>query len=738
MHRVQRPAAAFLLAFSGLLAELAWTRITGLLFFGESAFLVVSWAVAGLSLGAALGAVRPGLLRRPVSAASGVAAGAASAAGLAVVLLAAGRGGVGLALAAIVPSFAAFGLALAGVFAGDPRHAPRIYAADLAGAALGAIASLPALSLLGAPDALLLAAAGAAGAGVVLAAGAGRGAQPGTVVRGQVAAGTVAAGTVAAALLLLVAAPGPDADPHRWATPKSIVAELDRGGELLQSRWGSVGRSDLVRRADGAEVLYLDGGAGSLVPTPGSAELWRGDLGRFAFEALQPERVFVVGGGAGLEAAHALETGALEVVVAEVNRAGTALARERLAALRSAQGSEDGPPADAPGDPFSDPRVRWVGDEARAVLRASGGGYDLITLSQAVTRTAEARGLALTENGIYTVEATRGWLASLAPGGAVAYELYDELTLTRVLTTVGTALVEMGAARDDAAALDRMVLLLDPIDRPADPAVAGVPGRPGPRRGRGDRTRGGGWRPGAAAPARTARESAVGRDRQRTLQPGVAGRGQLRGGHLPHAGRRAVLLVVRAAVFPFAATRRDRSGGADGRAGVGPDPRLAAFRPSVPWNTAGPGRRGAAGRQLPGARDGVAVARRAAPRPSRGSAGDDAGSAPGGRGYRCRRKSPKTRRVALGVRRGRRGRARRRGVDGGLAPDRGRRRRREGDRTNVGRDRRADAAGRRAGRAVSVAAAPLGRPARGRREPRRERQARGPTRTPARSRGRGR
>jgi len=218
-------------------------------------------------------------------------------------------------------------------------------------------------------------------------------------------------------------------------------------------------------------VLYLDGGAGSLVPTPGSAQLWRSDLGRFAFEALRPERVFVVGGGAGLEAAHALETGAREVVVAEVNRAGADLARERLATVRSAQGSEDGPPADVAGNPFTDPRVRWVGDEARAVLRASGGRYDLITLSQAVTRTAEARGLAMTENGIYTVEATRGWLASLAPGGAVAYELYDELTLTRVLTTVGTALVEMGAAQDDAAALDRIVMLLDPSTAPPSPLL---------------------------------------------------------------------------------------------------------------------------------------------------------------------------------------------------------------------------------------------------------------------------
>jgi len=459
VQAARRPAAAFLLAFAALQVELAWTRIAGLLFFGEAAFLVVTLAVAGLALGAALGAARPAWLTCSAAALAAGAAGLLTTVGVFAAMAAAGRGGFAPTVALAVPCFVAFGLAFAGVFAGDARHAPRLYAADLTGAALGAAASLPALAWLGAPDMALAAAVVALTAAMLLA---------------STRRGIAAAAGLAVVLAVVSVAPGPHLDPQRWATPKSLPRELQRGAEALASRWGSVGRSDLVRRADGAEILYLDGGAGSLLPGPDSAALWRSDLGRFAFETLRPERVFVVGGGAGLEVAHALETGALVVDVAEVNRAGMALARERFAALADERGTPSSTPAGLP-NPFDDPRVGWSGDEARAVLRAAsrneGEGYDLITLSQAVTRTAEARGLALTENGLYTVEATREWLAALSPGGAVAFELYDEATVTRTLITSAVALQEAGLATDDAAALDAMVALFDPGTAPPTPLL---------------------------------------------------------------------------------------------------------------------------------------------------------------------------------------------------------------------------------------------------------------------------
>jgi hypothetical protein len=316
---------------------------------------------------------------------------------------------------------------------------------------LGAAASVPLLGRLGAPDALLLAAALAAAGGAVLA---------------PIARLRAAAALVAALPAVALALPGPDLPPGRLVTPKPIVGTLADGGARLAHDWGAVGRSDLVRRADGAEILYLDGAAGSLLPTPGTTALWRGDPGRFPFDALRPRGVFVVGAGAGLEVAHALETGATEVRAAEVNRAGARLAARRLDEL---QVRAD--PAAEVAAPFDDPRASWTYDEARSVLRAANERYDLIVLSQAVTRTAEARGLALTENGLYTLEATAGWLDALAPGGAVSFELYDEATLTRVLITTARALQRSGRAADDAEALDHLVALLDPATTPPTPLL---------------------------------------------------------------------------------------------------------------------------------------------------------------------------------------------------------------------------------------------------------------------------
>ncbi|MDZ7800980.1 MAG: hypothetical protein U5K81_09350 [Trueperaceae bacterium] len=435
------PLAAFLLAGGGLLSELAWTRIAGLLFFGDGAFLVVSLAVGGVSLGAAVGAARPRWLTRTGAARAAAAAGLLIHAGSLVALAFGGRLGMPLTLAASLPGFAALGLAAAAVFAVGASHAPRLYRADLWGAAAGAAASLPLLGVLGAPTAALV-------SGLAVAAG-------GSVLAGRRAAAVQAVTALTAALVVTsTLTPWPAASAAQGLDDKSLPRELARGGRVLDAAWGTLGLSERLRRADGAEIVYLDGGAGSLVPTEDRGTLWRGDLGRFPFEALRPERVFVVGAGAGLEVAHALETGAERVVAAEVNGGALALAR------RATFGATD---------PFADPRVRWHRDEARSVLRRAEGPFDLIALSQAVTRTSEARRLALTENGIYTVEAVRGYLSRLAPGGAVAFELYDEATLTRALATVMAASRERGLS--DADALAHVIIVLDGGTAPPTPLL---------------------------------------------------------------------------------------------------------------------------------------------------------------------------------------------------------------------------------------------------------------------------
>lgn len=450
-----------------MLSEIAWTRLASVWFLGDTTYLLVTVAVAGLSLGAAVATARPtstgsGRGDDATVAAWWTAGAVATWIVLALVAPKVSVGGAGLVAAALLPTFAALGWTMTTILTSMLGRSAWVLATDLVGAALGAAIALPAIAWTGAHGAIAWAGAMALVATAVR-----------VPIRGRIVHGTFAAVAVALAVAASVGAVVADgARPWDAAgsagTRKSLTFELDRGGTWLASRWGATGRSDLVRRVDGAEILYLDGSAGSLVPTPDTRRIWLNDPGRFPFEALSPSSVFVVGGGAGLEVVHALETGASSVLVAEVAGAGVDLAHD-FWSRQVADGVRSS--ATPVVDPFDDPRVTWTIDEARATLAATGGAYDLIHLSHAVTRTQELRGLASTENVIYTVEAFRGFLDHLRPGGVIAFESYDEASLERLVHTAAEALVAGGWAATDAQALRHMSAYLETASSPVTPVL---------------------------------------------------------------------------------------------------------------------------------------------------------------------------------------------------------------------------------------------------------------------------
>jgi hypothetical protein len=118
-------------------------------------------------------------------------------------------------------------------------------------------------------------------------------------------------------------------------------------------------------------------------------------------------------------------------------------------------------------DLYNQPGVRVLVDEGRSVLRRDQQQYSLIYLSQVVTLAAERSGYALTENSVYTVEAFQDYLTHLQANGLIALKLYDELTLTRALVTVVTALVQ-SRGLSQAEAMAHIAIFLDPN---ADPPV---------------------------------------------------------------------------------------------------------------------------------------------------------------------------------------------------------------------------------------------------------------------------
>ena len=179
-----------------------------------------------------------------------------------------------------------------------------------------------------------------------------------------------------------------------------------------------------------------------------------GDIGFFPFATEQPESVFIIGPGAGLDVFFALQSGAARISAVEVNAASV----ELVDALRGYTGAL-----------YDRSEVKVIVDEGRSALRRMREKVDLIYLSQVVTLAAERGGYALSENTIYTVEAFSEYLDHLNEGGQIALKLYDEVTLTRAVSTALGAMRRRGL--DDQRALLHLMAFIDRESSPPAPLL---------------------------------------------------------------------------------------------------------------------------------------------------------------------------------------------------------------------------------------------------------------------------
>lgn len=428
-----------MLSASGLLLEVALTRLFSALFYPPSVFIVLSLAVLGIGIGAAL-ATWKRALRNPDRLAQYLALGSAATATVIVFAvrgasLALGPIHVGLVLLPYI----CVGLALATFFSSEYEASHRLYLADLLGAGLGAVIVIPVLNGMGPVHAGMLAAVGFGLAGLPMRAH---------------AFPTLSLAVVALTSIGLLTnwqLGWLQLDMAVLAADKPLRESLEGGGRVIETEWDAFARTDLVDPGDGGPYrLYMDGAAGSVVPPAVENEFLLRDIGLFPFATGQPRSVFIIGPGGGLDVWFALQIDVEKITAVEVNGASVQLVER----FRSYHGGL-----------YADPAVQVVVDEGRSVLRREGGRYDLIFLSQVVTLAAERSGYALTENTVFTVEAFHDYLDHLTDDGQIAVKLYDEPTLTRALITALTALKERGLS--DAEALRHTAAILDP--RPSSP-----------------------------------------------------------------------------------------------------------------------------------------------------------------------------------------------------------------------------------------------------------------------------
>lgn len=439
----QRLVGTALLSASALLLEISLTRLFSVLYFPPYVYFIISVSILGIGIGAALPALRPALADESRLALYGIGA-AASTFALLVLAVAGPASLIPLPLFALLAlTFAFFGLAISSIFTQHPAAGRALYMADLLGAGLGALLAIPLLNQFGAVTAVLVAAVGFSLAGVYFAAGR------------QMPVSFSVLGLAAAAFAANAAANFLQVDMTTVTGEKSIVGALRSGGEILESRWDAFARTDLLDPGEGKSLrIYVDGGAASIMPSqPHAAELMR-DIGFFPFATEQPERVFILGPGAGLDVYFAQQGRAKTVTAVEVNRAAVELVDEWRAYNSGV---------------YDSPGVTVIVDDGRSALRRSADEYDLIYLSQVVTLAAERGGYALSENAIYTVDAFAEYLAHLAEDGQIALKLYDEVTLTRALSTALAALRLQGL--NDQTALNHLMAFVDERSSPPVPLL---------------------------------------------------------------------------------------------------------------------------------------------------------------------------------------------------------------------------------------------------------------------------
>jgi hypothetical protein len=397
--------AIALIACAVMLFEILVTRILSVTLSYHFAFLAISLAMLGLAAPGVWFSLEP---PRPITifVALYVSAAALPGSVLAIVHLGAmRRGDLMFWVATILLPMLALGTAVCILLLrARGQDIARMYGSDLAGAAVGAVLAVPLLH--GLPTPSVVAALGVLPIAAALLLGS----------RRRWAAVLCACVVVASAVwgtpyqLRYARFYVEDRPPiyEKW-TPTARIAIFDKLNPLFVG-WGMGPQYRGPARVD---HLWLDqdGSAGTPIlpyhpdePYPAYLAF---DVVSAAYPLVAPKRACIVGPGGGRDILKALQGGATDVEVVELNPY-TVDAVSRVF-------------GDYTGDPYHLPGVHAFVGEGRSHFTRTTTPCDVIEISQIDTFAASAAGAyALTENSLYTVQAIRMFWSHLTNRGALS------------------------------------------------------------------------------------------------------------------------------------------------------------------------------------------------------------------------------------------------------------------------------------------------------------------------------
>ena len=391
-----------LVAGTTLALQVLLTRLFSAVLYYHFSFLAISLGLLGTGGGALLVSVfAPRIDRRPLEAqlARGCALYAALLAAVPLVLVRIHWGtadrvtfsfSLHLAIAALLTAlpFLAAGVVIAAAVRGYVTSIGRLYAADLAGAGLGALAIVPPMWLVAAPTLVVILGALAAVAAMLL--------------DRRIGAAALAA---AAVLVVLASATSLYHLAPNTTAPPGLAAVADRWTPLSRV----VGYPP-PKGSPFALVFYDRVYAPVPILRPGTPlPDWRAlHLGpqSIGYALTGPGRALVIGGGGGRDIENALTSGQRRVDVIELNRAIRDVVDDDLARWS--------------GSPYTLPGVHTVIGDGRSTLAARDTQYDQVHIGFTDTLSANsAQAFALSEQNLYTVEAFEQYLDHLTPNGVL-------------------------------------------------------------------------------------------------------------------------------------------------------------------------------------------------------------------------------------------------------------------------------------------------------------------------------
>jgi hypothetical protein len=455
-------AGIFLIALSGLVLEVAITRIFSAAIWYHFAFVAVSVALLGLGASGLVVQYRVKKLKGKWAEDLTIF----SAWGITIfvpvsllVMHALASQVIYLPLFMILFSVPFFlvGIIIAAAFNAFASVAGRLYAADLIGASVGAVLVV-----------LFLVLAGGEGATLIVGLVAAIGATLFSRIAKSVKKVVVSLGFVGFAISLILL----NMITPIFAIPTDPTAQKDLpiylrehpGSQIVQTEWNSFSRIDVVEGGSGGEglvaKLFIDGGAGTnIISWDGSIES-RQELSTWMqylpFKMMQEPKVLVIGSGGGRDVVASLVSGSKDVTAVEINP----IIYETVRGY-----------GERAGDVYSHEYVRSYVDEGRSFITRSSEKYDIIYVPFVDTwASVSSGGLSVSENFLYTLEGFQQYYDHLTDTGKIVTVRWL-IDAPRFITTYAKLLEENGIPRDQ---LHRHLIMVTSDSYTHDPSVTMV------------------------------------------------------------------------------------------------------------------------------------------------------------------------------------------------------------------------------------------------------------------------